>query len=463
MKRPVQTIIAVLLFSLVSTIAASGYTNVSVGEAKTMVDSNPSLVVLDVRTQSEYDSGHIRNTTHIPLAELGGRLDELNETDSILVYCASGGRSASASQLLVDNGFLHIYNMLGGITAWISAGYPVYIKYSSIQEAINNASPGDTILVSSGIYYENVVVNKTLSLVGENREGAIIDGNGTGTAVTVLANDTRVTGFTMQNGLDEVMMVENVSRVEASQNNIFEPGVGFYGIHLWFSVEVALVDNLIINNHPLHIGIGIYGSNSCLISRNEISGGWAILLVGSNSSTISDNLLFSKGAYGIRLSWSHNNIICGNTILNASWYGLALDYASDYNTIFHNNFLNNTVQVGTPHYFTLNFWDNGCEGNYWSNYNGTDSDGDGIGDIAYVINENNTDPYPLMDHYWNSGDIDHNLKVDIFDVVLCANAYGCIPSSPNWNPHCDIAEPYGIINIFDLVMIATGYGEEYTP
>lgn len=60
-------------------------------------------------------------------------------------------------------------------------------------------------------------------------------------------------------------------------------------------------------------------------------------------------------------------------------------------------------------------------------------------------------------------DINHDLIVDIFDVVRAAVAYDSTPSDLNWNPHCDIAEPYGIIDIFDIVTIAMNYGEEYIP
>jgi hypothetical protein len=108
-----------------------------------------------------------------------------------------------------------------------------------------------------------------------------------------------------------------------------------------------------------------------------------------------------------------------------------------------------------------NTWDNGCEGNYWSSYSGSDLNGDGIGDTN--LPGEGVDNYPLMNLYWNPGDIDHDLGVDIFDLVRCAGAYGSTPSDPNWNPHCDITEPYGIINIFDIVTIAANYGEEYTP
>lgn len=69
----------------------------------------------------------------------------------------------------------------------------------------------------------------------------------------------------------------------------------------------------------------------------------------------------------------------------------------------------------------------------------------------------------VVGDWWNPADFNYDFKVDIYDLVTTANAYGSTPFSPNWNPHCDIAEPYGIINIFDLVTIAASYGEEYTP
>ncbi len=65
------------------------------------------------------------------------------------------------------------------------------------------------------------------------------------------------------------------------------------------------------------------------------------------------------------------------------------------NTIYHNNFVSNYIRF-PPDVDTVNSWDNGEEGNYWSDYNGTDTDGDGIGNTPYIIDENNQDRYPLM-------------------------------------------------------------------
>ena len=193
-----------VLFLLVSTLftikaLAASYTNIPVSEAKSMIDSDPELIVLDVRTLNEYNDGHIRNARLIPHLELEGRLDELDVNDRILVYCRTGARSSGASQILVDNDFLHVFNMLSGITAWISAGYPVYVKHTLLQEAINNANIGDVIFVSSGIYYESVIVNKSVWLVGEDRNNTVIDGSNVGTVIEVTANNVSIAGFTVQN------------------------------------------------------------------------------------------------------------------------------------------------------------------------------------------------------------------------------------------------------------------------
>ncbi len=100
------------------------YTDVSVQQAKLMIDRS-DVFILDVRTQEEYDAGHIKNSTLIPVQVLDKRWSELPRDKKILVYCKSGGRSAQASQILVNNGFKEIYNMKGGITDWTNAGYDV--------------------------------------------------------------------------------------------------------------------------------------------------------------------------------------------------------------------------------------------------------------------------------------------------------------------------------------------------
>jgi rhodanese-related sulfurtransferase len=99
------------------------YGDVNIEQTKSLIESKPSLIILDVRTQEEYDSGHIEGAILIPLAELENRLGELSNKDELLVYCRTGNRSLSAMNILQANGFTMVYHMTDGITGWIKAGY----------------------------------------------------------------------------------------------------------------------------------------------------------------------------------------------------------------------------------------------------------------------------------------------------------------------------------------------------
>ena len=101
------------------------YGNVSVQEAKNLIDKKPDLVILDVRTVSEFGDGHIQGAINIPVEELSNRLSELSKSDELLVYCRTGNRSATAVGILEDTGFTKIYHMHDGISTWIQEGYPV--------------------------------------------------------------------------------------------------------------------------------------------------------------------------------------------------------------------------------------------------------------------------------------------------------------------------------------------------
>jgi len=444
MKRSalIIPILSLLFFSLAFTSLASSYTNVTVSEAKGMIGSYPYLVVLDVRTQSEYNSGHIRNAKLIPLSELEGRLDEFNQNDEILVYCHSGYRSAQASQILANNDFLYVYNMLGGITAWINAGYPVYAKLSSIQGAINNADEGDTIFVSSGTYYENVIVNKRVLLVGENRENTVIDGNGTGKVVFVMADNVTISDFTVRN----------------SGYDVYDGGI-------WSTSDRNMISNNLISNSSWGISLDHAASN--IVNGNIIEGleehsygswGGGVILWGNSSKNIMfDNIIACHEDNGIFLDEnSSENYVIANTILNQLINGISCTGSN--NTLYHNSLLNNTNQAYTSG--TNNTWDNGWEGNYWSDYDGVDSDRDGVGDTPYVIGENNTDNYPLMMPFM-IGDVNHDGKVDILDVVKVTAIYGSRVGDDNWNPHSDLTEPYGVIDILDVVKVTANYGKEW--
>lgn len=92
---------------------------ISPEEAKENLDANSDIILLDVRTQLEYDSEHIAEAVLLPLDDISEKANEvIPEQEKIYyVYCRSGNRSATAAQLLVDMGYENIYD-LGGIIDW---------------------------------------------------------------------------------------------------------------------------------------------------------------------------------------------------------------------------------------------------------------------------------------------------------------------------------------------------------
>ncbi|MFC2145635.1 rhodanese-like domain-containing protein [Actinomycetota bacterium] len=134
------TTILLLLISLIALPLSSGCkatapTSEKVSEAAEIKPIDPEEVyeiikndedylIVDVRTIEEYNSGHIEGALLLPVQELEDRLNELPMDKPIIVYCRSGNRSRTAAEILVNNGFMQIYDM-GGISDWIDKGYPV--------------------------------------------------------------------------------------------------------------------------------------------------------------------------------------------------------------------------------------------------------------------------------------------------------------------------------------------------
>jgi parallel beta-helix repeat protein len=160
------------------------------------------------------------------------------------------------------------------------------------------------------------------------------------------------------------------------------------------------------------MGVDLDYCSNIVISGNNISGIWhpltlsflpsGITIRGGGNNIVTGNI-FENNNVGIFL-WedSKGNIISENTISGNTYDGIRLAESSG-NTFYHNNFVNtkNIFDYGweynrPPSY---NIWDNGVEGNFWNNYNGSDSNKDGIGDTAHMADTHNKDRYPLMEPF----------------------------------------------------------------
>jgi len=101
---------------------------ITVVELKAAFDNNEDFILLDVRTEGEFKQGRLENTyALIPHEEVLSRLDELpaDKEKYIYCFCRSGRRSGLATRQLREAGYIHVYNIVGGMLAWTGAGFPV--------------------------------------------------------------------------------------------------------------------------------------------------------------------------------------------------------------------------------------------------------------------------------------------------------------------------------------------------
>jgi parallel beta-helix repeat protein len=207
--------------------------------------------------------------------------------------------------------------------------------YQYIQHAVENASDGNTIYVYQGTYRENVWIEKSIILTGEEKENTIINGHRSGNAVYCLADEVIISGFTLTNGYDH----------------------GFFGgggIKLTDTLNCRVQGNIITGNDLF--GVCVTSSNSssyAMIANNTITengnfmyGGFNIWLYQSSHNTISDNTITDGNGYGIGLCyWSTHSIVKGNIITDNKYDGIKGRFVY-YNEVYDNILSNNRWGIG---------------------------------------------------------------------------------------------------------------------
>ncbi len=268
--------------------------------------------------------------------------------------------------LLVSTSFVGVSNQIEKVTRgtlllstsngnWLYVGGSGFGNYTRIQVAIDNASDGDTVFVydDSSPYIENIIINKSISLVGENTYTTIIDGNNSGDVVTVSAEYVKIQRFTITN-CDEW----------------YGSGIRVY------SDDIVIDQNrFVINN----VGISLNNTQNCTIRNCSFFNfyGPAMVLKNTGNNSIYDNTI-NTCPYGILLYGSHENVIMRNTFQNCfdavefsystfnildnnvisymSWYAVLLWKNSEHNTISNNTISNNDdvgIHTQDSNYITI--------------------------------------------------------------------------------------------------------------
>jgi parallel beta-helix repeat protein len=249
-------------------------------------------------------------------------------------------------------------------------------NYTKIQDAIDNSSNGDTVYVfdESSPYFENVIINKVITLIGENRETTIINGSQNGNVVYVIVDGVTISGFTIENGKEFHLDagIDICANYTIISNNIIRNN--YIGIAIW--------DNDHDPNYRIILNNNVISDN--IIVSNYFEGVW---LSYCKNSIVQNNILKNNGISSIHMSTSSNNIITGNEISNSD-YGLSLYDDSKKNDVSSNNFVyserycililntgknnfsqNNFIESGKRNvrilYYIWSLRRNKWNGNYW--------------------------------------------------------------------------------------------------
>jgi parallel beta-helix repeat protein len=262
----------------------------------------------------------------------------------------------------------------------LTTGYTLYVggsgsgNYTKIQDAIDNATEGDTVYVydDASPYVENIVINTSLSLIGEDKETTIINGSTNQSSpyfnltigIVIFADDVLVKGFTIQDCNLSGILLE--SKKNCITENIFSDDE--YGVTT--GSENAITNNLFIRN-----SVGIYianGSNSIIgnmISHNNVGIG----VVLSMNDNISNNII-SENNNGVYISGSYNTFLFRNNI-SKNDHGV-YTWITSADKILENNFIGNNKSAESIQNILIkiqlfkkelnlpirrNVWD----GNYW--------------------------------------------------------------------------------------------------
>jgi parallel beta-helix repeat protein len=221
--------------------------------------------------------------------------------------------------------------------------------FIKIQTAIDDSDTVDshTIFVDSGIYYENVAVDKTINLTGEDRNTTIIDGGGVGDAIDVDASWVNITGFKITNASTGIRL-DSSSNNSITRNDVFS--------NIWAGIQLSSSSNNTITNNNVSYnegGIALGGSSNKITNNNIFSNNLLGISAGSGSNnSITSNNVYLNGLIGIGVK-GHHNKITDNYIFSNSARGIDISSVTSTDITTDHKIINNSITNNSIGLFLL--------------------------------------------------------------------------------------------------------------
>ncbi len=243
-------------------------------------------------------------------------------------------------------------------------------NYTGIQDALDDAVDGDVVYVYNGIYRERIRISTSLVLEGEDRNGTVIDGGGTGAVVEIAAAGVVMRHFTVTGGGGDGwdMPAVNVTADDVALTRCVIRDNEHTGVSLLSASDCTVSFNSIVNTSYTGVRVG-EASASNDISHNRIDGGISGVYVYASGGQMIRNNSISNCSKGIYLEESHGNMVTGNH-LTGNQEGLFCSYAVG-NTVMFNNFISNIRHARFVKFLRLGFLaPNRWSQNYWDDWLG---------------------------------------------------------------------------------------------
>ncbi len=330
--------------------------------------------------------------------------------------------------------------------------------YATIAAAIENATDGDTIFVKKGIYEEETLeISKSLSIIGQEARNTVVNLHPPLVTTTIFtqtftsysnpidieADDVKVSGLTINSDGGEISATGNRTQITGnilntdvnlrgsyqtvSKNNLTADVTcsgGVYGnvyrnnvvngsiscssgsYNRFFANTVlggeissgGTSKNNSIYGNTMKNGEGIWAGYGTVVGKNTVTDSEMGISIQGFNNIIYGNIITNNVGAGLTKLEGTNNTFYANYVANNSvgvLVGTKNLSHSGNNTFYHNSFINNIQQTQIVNLDHTDYWDNGKEGNYWSNYTGSDTNHDSLGDSSYIIcGERYTQDYP---------------------------------------------------------------------